>query len=146
MGDIIRKVDLCGLSDAGARLRCVKDVDAIIDTGSSTTVISSALAARLGGRTIRGLLTIEGRHVPQKLTGVRLHAPGCETRALLVAVDDTLADRAGGPMIILGHDYQQKVHMGARYRAGGDDVACEVGPLSRRRLSSTQAAKRVRRR
>lgn len=146
MGDILRKVDLCGLNDAGARLGCVKAVDAIIDTGASTTVIGSVLAARLGGRLIRGLLRIEGRSVPQKLAGIRLHAPDCETRALLVAVDDTLAERAGGPMIILGHDYQQKVHMGARYRSGGADVACEVGPLSRRRRPSTQAAKRVRRR
>jgi len=88
MGDIVRKVNICGLTSDGEILKCVAGVDALIDTGSTTTVISVELAARLGGRNLKKHRTqINNRSVPLKLVGIKLNAAGCDEDALTVAVD-----------------------------------------------------------
>ncbi len=149
MGNIFRKVDICGLTAEGKRLGRVKGVDALVDTGATKTVISSALARKLGGRSLNIQTTIEGRRVGLKLAGVTLRAPGCDIDALVVAVDDTLVRRAGvgstgeAIEVILGHDYLQNKRAALRYVGPRDEVVCGAGPLTVGRR--VRAARLVRR-
>lgn len=136
MGDIIRKVAVCGLTEGGKTIQCA-DAAALVDPGSTMTVISSDLARRVGGRMLpkKFHATIEGRKVPLKLTALTLKAQGCKIDALTVAVDDTLVSRAGDKVeMILGHDYLQRKHAGLRYGETTDDheLACEIQPLRTR--------------
>ena len=79
---------------------------------------------------------IEGRRVPLKLTGIELHETGCDIEAVVVAVDDALAAKAGrSPQgdrveVILGQDYLQKQHVAIRHAERGDEVVCEAAPLA----------------
>ncbi len=114
MGDIFRKVKVCGLTDAGGVLGC-QTVEALLDSGASTTVVSAELAKKLGGKMLAGMdAHIEGRDVPLKLIGLKMEAPGCRVSALTAAVDTSLVARAGAAPdgstthVIVGHDYLQR--------------------------------------
>jgi len=138
MGDIFRKVDLWGLSEGGELRGRVQGAMAIVDTGATRTVISRGLGLRLGGPFVREE-SFEKRKVPIVLALVRLRDRGCEPRAILVAVDDELADRAGTDRqgkkveIILGHDYLEAEGAAVRYRDRGDEVVCKAAGLRRLR-------------
>ena len=138
MGDVIRKVDLWGLSEGGELRGRALAVTAIVDTGATRTVMGRDLGLRLAASFIRRE-TIEGRPVPVMLALVRLHATGCEPRALLVAVDDALAsrggtDRRGQPVeVILGHDYLEAEAAAVRYGKRGDQVLCKSDRLRPRK-------------
>jgi len=140
MGDIVRKVDICGLTAEGKKLRC-SSVDALIDPGATKTVISEALSRRLGGRFIKGIpATIEGRKVPLKLTAIALRASGCDASALTVVVDDKLVGRAGNSLeMILGHDYLQRKYVALQYAEREEDhlVACRKNGNGKRNLGRT---------
>ena len=131
MGDIWRRIDICGLTENARRLRQASDVLALVDTGASKTVISTRLSTLLGG-SILMQIPMEGRRVPSKLTAIRLQAPGCGEHPVVVAVDDDLVDRAGlNPEgekadVILGHDYLEAERTTLRYLERGDDVRCEA--------------------
>ncbi len=146
MGDIFRKIDICGLTTEGKRLRCEKGKLALVDTGTSQTVISDALSKKIRGKPLKGFESfIEGRKVPTKLTGITLQADNCEISAIVVAVDTALVSRAGkGPKgedidIVLGHDYLQRQKAKLEYVAGGDKVSCstssskELGAATKKR-------------
>ena len=145
MGDIFRKVDICGLTEEGKQLGCTA-ANALIDPGATKTVISRALAKKLGGSLISGYkATVEGRDVPLKLAGVTLRAPGCDIDALTVAVDDTLVARAGHPAeMILGHDYLQHKRAAARYGNREDDheIVCRSARLRSKRTKTSLQGKR----
>jgi predicted aspartyl protease len=117
MGDIIRKVEVCSLTEGGKRGRC-ETVDALIDTGASSTVISDRLAARLGGASLPTAYhaTIEGKAFPRKLTSVKLKERACGLEALAVVVSNTLVARAARPVeVVLGHDYLQRKRVALMY-------------------------------
>lgn len=139
MGDIHRRLDICGLTPDAERLKCVRDVETLVDQGATKSVISSALAERVGGRHLINVF-IEGRAVPTKLVGLKLHAPSCREQPVVVAVDDKLVARAGrGPSgnpieIILGHDYLEAEKAALRYKdRRGHQILCDAGPLKAKR-------------
>lgn len=139
MGDIIRKITVCGLDGAGNPLNC-RTVTALIDTGATQTVLSSKIDKELGGFQIPQTAKIEDREVRQRLAAVELDAPGCRANVVAAAVDDKLIRRAGkGPdgkpiQAILGHDYLQRERGALRYAPNGkSEAACDVGPLKPRR-------------
>jgi len=141
MGDIFRKIDVCGLDVRGRKLRCSR-VDALVDPGSTTTVISEKLATAIGGPYLEGMeATIEGRKVPVKLTGLTLDSPGCKIRALTVSVSNEIVARAGrapnGHLadVILGHDYLQRSYAQIAYgeRTKDHSVRCRNGKKARRK-------------
>lgn len=117
MGDIIRKVEVCSLTESGKQGRC-ETVDALIDTGASSTVISDRLASRLGGNALPAAYgaTIEGKSFPRKLTSVKLKEHACGLEAIAVVVSDTLVARAARPVeVVLGHDYLQRKRVALMY-------------------------------
>lgn len=128
MGEVIRKVNIGGLTGTGKITKTASDVVAIVDTGATTTVISQKLAKRLGGRNLKYYAHIEGRSVPLKLVVIKLKVKGCEEDAITVAVDSRLASRAGktssgDPIeIILGHDYLQRRNVTLH----GNVLKCQV--------------------
>ena len=117
MGDIFRRIDVCGITAEGDILGCASGERApwaVIDPGATKTVFSSKLANAVQAPWISGInARVEGRAVPLHLASVQLRAPACEIDALAVAVDDVLVGRAGlGPGgvqadVVLGHDYLQ---------------------------------------
>jgi hypothetical protein len=133
LGDIWRRIDICGLTENARRLRQANDVLALVDTGASKTVISTKLSTLLGGSVLMKI-PMEGRRVPSKLIAIRMQAPGCGEHPIVVAVDDDLVDRAGrnpeGEQadVILGHDYLEAERAVLKYLERGDDVRCEATP------------------
>jgi hypothetical protein len=137
VGDILRKITVCGLNSKGDPLNC-QTVTALIDTGATQTVISSKIDKKLGGFQIPQTVEIENREVRQRLAAVELDAPGCRANVIAAAVDDELVARAGNDedgapiQAILGHDYLQRERGALRYAPKGE-VACRVGPLKPRK-------------
>lgn len=141
MGEIVRKVKLCGIDVArGEMIGACSTVNAIIDTGATKSVISRAVAQKIAGAELLKL-PIEGREVPTKLAAVHLKARRCKVRPLVVAVDDALVRRAGSAPdgsridMILGHDYlqAQKNATITFDQRRGDDVACDLPSKTPRR-------------
>lgn len=138
MGDIVRKIEVCSLTAEGVQGKTCATVDALIDPGASSTVISSALAKRVGGKSLPKKLTatIEGRRFPLKLTTVKLHAPDCDIAPITAVVSDELLARAGLRVdALLGHDYLQRKRVALLYAEKTEDhkAACTQGVRRGRR-------------
>ncbi len=137
MGDILRKVEICQLTQDGVKRRC-ETVDALIDPGASSTVITSELATRLRGGVFPSKFdaTIEGRKFPLKLTAVKLDAPGCtaDTPMTVVVGSDLVARAEHKVDMLLGHDYLQKRHVALQYaeRTEAQTAACAPSTVKRR--------------
>lgn len=136
MGDVIKTVKICGLTPHGQSFRsgACKRMRALVDTGASSTVISSKLAREIGAANVPSQTMIESRRVERCLASIELEAPGCSQKPVLPVVSDELVSRAGnGLQIILGHDYLQADRAALRYHGTEaqvqSDVACEVGSL-----------------
>jgi hypothetical protein len=108
-GDIVRKVKLCGLSRSSKPLRAWKDcpeVDALVDTGATCTIITRTLAELAGAEILPNAQILHGRPRDAAWMIVQLKAPGCHRSKHLVVVDDRVAATAGPrAFMILGHDY-----------------------------------------
>lgn len=136
MGDIVRRTKVCGIGADGDTDRCAT-VEALQDWGASRTVMSTALAARIGGITTRRTRSIEGRSVPVKPAALRVDGKRCDWDVVAAMVDDDLVSRAGkGPSgkpieLIVGHDYGQARTAAARLAPRIDDqqFVCESPPL-----------------
>lgn len=119
MGDIFRAVRVCGFSAERGRLGCEPAAHALLDSGSSLTVLSSALARRVRAPRLPDVtLKLEGEELPAHLVTAHLDAENCVERPLVVAVSDRHAAKVGtdptgkAADLILGHDYFQREHVG----------------------------------
>lgn len=141
MGDIYKKVTVHGVRTDGKRGRKVV-VDALLDSGASAGVISSALADAARGTIVKKLDTIEGVERDVMLAKLKAHVPDCGVRGLNVVVDDGLIGRAGlGPdgkplQMILGHDYMQRTRMVLLF----SEEPSDVGVAARRGKPPKRAA------
>ena len=126
-GDIVRKVKLCGLSRGGRPLHRPSDcpeVDALIDTGATVTIVSRTLAELTGAEILPGIQILHGRPRDAAWMSLRLIAAGCGWSKHLVVVDDRLAASAGPrAFMILGHDYLRDHHAQIDY-GNGTSVRC----------------------
>ena len=126
MGDIISKVKLCGLSRDGKLQRDWRrcpEVDALVDTGATATVIPRYLAALAGARVVPGLRHMQRR--PYDGAMVALRVEGCPVSPHVAVVSDRLASRAKpAAEIILGHDYLQDNRVRIDYEDRRPGVTC----------------------
>lgn len=133
-GDIIRRVKLCGLSRNGRLLRpwnSCPEVDAIVDTGATVTIVSRAIAELAGAEIVPGLQILHGRPRAATWIAIRLDVPGCRRSKQLVVVDDRVAASAGPrAFMILGHDYLRSNSTQINYANDKGLVSC---PPHRRR-------------
>lgn len=134
-GDIVRMVKLCGLSRSGKLLRAWNDcpeVDAIVDTGATVTVVSRSLAELAGAEIVPGVQILHGRPRDAAWMVIRLNVPGCRRSKQLVVVDDRVAASAGPrAFMILGHDYLRSNNAQISYDNDKGLVSC---PPQRRRV------------
>jgi hypothetical protein len=120
MGDVLIPVAFRGIVGSIERPRPSRrgpvTVTALADTGSSRTVVSTALARRAGIVTtplVASVWTGAGS-TTAPLGWAMVEGGGCDRSPLLVAISDELT---GGQLhAILGHDYMQAVPMLVRPR------------------------------
>jgi len=127
-GDIVRKVKICGLSRSGRALRhwseC-PEVDALVDTGATATIISRALAELAGAEIMSNFQILHGRPQDAAWMTLQLDVPGCSRSKHLVVVSDRRAATAGPrAFMLLGHDYLHKHHVRIDYTADGSRLCC----------------------
>jgi hypothetical protein len=139
MGDIVQKIKVAGMTLTGG-MRDERTVNALIDPGTSKTVITSSLAREIKAAEAPAYAIIEGQHVPMHLAALRLSAPKCGVDVIAVAVSDSKMARAGRPNglhvdVILGHDYLQNQRVNLQYAGSSDEqtVACRVEKKRARR-------------
>jgi hypothetical protein len=143
MGDMYRKVTLHGVRNDGRRGGKVV-VDALLDSGATSGVITVALAEAARGTIFRKFDTVEGAERDVMIAKLKAHVRDCGERGLTVIVDDELAGRAGvGPngkpvQMILGHDYMQRTRMVLLLSDDPSEVAVvgRRGPSPRARRES----------
>lgn len=128
MGDIIKKVKICGLAKSGKLFKPVRatrdwpEVKAIVDTGATASVITRTLADLAGAEVIPGMRTNQGRACDGAF--MVIHLPGCRPSYHVVIVDDRLAASAEpNAFMILGHDYLQDNRARIDYD-NGEVVSC----------------------
>lgn len=134
MGDLHRRVTLCALSTEGRRGTC-RDYTALIDTGSTRTVIPRDVLDELGARPLLDVtMPLGRRRYPAVLLSVQLGAPHCAETAAVAIVSTEHARKAGpGARIILGHDYLQHAEATLAFTAPRHRVSCPKSGRRRRR-------------
>jgi hypothetical protein len=133
VGDVVRKVKLCGLARDGKKLHAdCPEVDALIDTGATVTIISRAIAQLVGAEVVPGIIRRwKGRPCAGAMITVQLIESGCGPSTHLVAVDDRLAATAAPyAFMILGQDYLKRNRTQTGYQGQKDSVRCP--PRARR--------------
>lgn len=106
MGDLYRTVDVHAIRNA--KLGRGALVKALVDTGSSRTILSRRVARYLSARIAPSFWTVEGVARDVASVAVKVNAKSCGYVQLMAIVDDELASRAGrGADMLLGHDYMQ---------------------------------------
>jgi len=151
MGDIIRKVKLGGLTLRNGRWELIKpwqdcpEVDALIDTGSTASVITRAIAELAGAEIVPETRKLHGRWYDGAHMAVLLE--GCGPSKHLVIVNDRIAALAAAPQVymILGHDYLQDNRTRIDY-GNGKIVTCPPLPSvpKKRGESKTKARSKSR--
>jgi hypothetical protein len=128
MGDIVKTVKICGLAKSGELLKPVHatrdwpEVEALVDTGATASVITRTLAELAGAEIIPGLRTHKGQACDGALMVLQL--AGCKPSYHMVIVDDRLAASAEPQaFMILGHDYLQDQRARIDYD-NGEVVTC----------------------
>ena len=108
MGDVVRRVKIAPLTQA-AKPGTAVPARGYLDTGASKSVMSTRLAAKLGGRFMALKVNIKGYVVPTKLVALSLDAKGCPLLPIIAAVSDELVAvvKIPGVDMIIGHDYLQ---------------------------------------
>jgi len=142
MGDIIKKIKICGLRGKLFKpvypARDWPEVKALVDTGSTASVITRALADLAGAEVVPGMRTHQGRACDAAL--MKLHLPGCRPSTHVVIVDDRLAANAEPEAhMILGHDYLQDNRARIDY-ASGELVSC---PSVRKQRSASKIKRKL---
>ena len=147
-GDIVRKVKLCGLSRGGKLLRSWRDcpeVDALVDTGATVTIISRTLAELAGAEIVSDLQILHGRPRDGALMAIKLAAPGCSRSVHLVVVDDRRAETAGPrAFMILGNDYLQNNRARIDYATNGNFVRCPPRKATPKRRDGSKTTRKRR--
>jgi len=129
-GDLIRTVRLRGLSRNG-RSRGSLEVEALVDTGATVTIVSNAIAKLAGAEIIPGGQFLHGR--PQKAAWMIIQLDGCTRSKHLVVVNDRVAATAAPrASMLLGHDYLHKHEARIDYTKDGDSLSCP--PQKRKRV------------
>lgn len=113
MGEVRVSIRLQGITKRGdLSARGAGNFEALVDTGASKTIVSEAVAQRVGIRRLGytgGVAGVTG--TTQVDVGMALAlTPRCQPEALLVGISDEVTRRAGVD-VILGHDYMQAVKM-----------------------------------
>lgn len=128
MGDIVKKIKLCGLAFEGDVLTPVHaqrdwpEVKALVDTGATSSVITRTLAELAGAKIMPGTKTFRGGLLDGAM--VVIQVPGCKPSYHHVVVDDGLAaDAEPHAFMILGHDYLQDNRVRIDYD-NGEVVTC----------------------
>lgn len=147
MGDIVKKVKICGLSRSGKLLKPNRpardwpEVLALVDTGATASVITRAFADLAGAEVIPGLRTHQGRACDGAL--MVIHLDGCRPSYHMVIVDDQLAKAAEpNAFMILGHDYLQDNRARIDYD-NGEVVSCPPRPVSQKPKKSVKSGRRA---
>ena len=150
VGDIVKKVKLCGLERRGRLLKPVRapkdwpEIEAIVDTGATASVITRTLASLAGAEIIPGLRTYRGRSCDGALMVLRL--AGCRPSYHMVVVDDRLAATAEpSAYMILGHDYLQDNRARIDYD-DGELVTCPSRPPAKPSKATKRKSNNGRRR
>lgn len=114
MGEIRIPVRIQGIDEDGdLRGSGFVEIEALLDTGSSMTVVSPAVAAAAKIVTMGYRIPVIGATGGSRVvnTGLALvMANGCVERPMVVGIDDVLTKNAGAD-IILGHEYMQTAKM-----------------------------------
>ena len=142
MGDVRINVRIQAVLKSGTlSAKGFREVEALVDTGASKTIVSERLAGLIGIRTlaVTGGVSGIGGVIDVPVGVALLHARGvtCDPEPLLVGISDRIAHEAGAE-IILGHDYMQPRRMVVRPYARS--AACEPRPNPRAR-SAPRATK-----
>ena len=109
MGEIIRNVRLQAVTPDGDAAGPEVVVSGIIDSGTASLIISSALARALRATLIENGTVIEDVRRTVAILRAAIVAPYCESEIAVAVVDDELSDRAGfnprtgEPQILVGH-------------------------------------------
>lgn len=128
MGDIVKKIKLCGLAFDGDVLKPVHEqrdwpaIKALVDTGATSSVITRTLAELAGAKIMPDTKTFRGGLLDGAMVVIQL--PGCKPSYHHVVVDDELAASAEPhAFMILGHDYLQDNRVRIDYD-NGEIVTC----------------------
>lgn len=114
MGDVFVPVKLAGVRADGNPRAKTAVFDALVDTGASRTVVSRAVALRLGIRPVAsGGMSSAGGMVRMPVGAAFAMVRGCDAEVLMVGISDDVAEVAGAE-VVLGHDYLQAVRMAVR--------------------------------
>lgn len=85
--------------------------EALVDTGASKTIVSEAVARKVGIRAVGyGGVSGVGGMVRVKIGAAYAKAHGCPADFLWVGISDVVTEGAGAE-VVLGHDYMQAVRM-----------------------------------
>lgn len=138
MGEIRIRVRIQGIEEDGdLRGGGFIEIEALLDTGSSMTVVSTAVANAAKIVTMGYRIPVIGATGGSRVvdTGLALvMADGCVERPMVVGIDDVLTKNASAD-IILGHEYMQTAKMVLRPYA--HSVTCPPRRTGMKRKSAT---------
>lgn len=110
MGDIYRRVNVCGMKD-GRRQQC-RTVRGLLDTGATSSVIGRELAEAVGGQVEADMDYCDGHYVDTMAAEIQVNEVDCPPKRRHVIVSDRLAAKAKpGAEMIIGSDYMQRTRM-----------------------------------
>lgn len=109
MGDVFLSVKLVGMTARGVpSAKGGAFFDALVDTGAARTIVSTAVARRVGIRPLaRGGVSGIGGVVSVDVGAAYALVKGCGAERIFVGISDEVTEAAGAP-VVLGHDYLQR--------------------------------------
>lgn len=104
---------------------------ALVDTGATVSVVSQALAEKLGATVLPGQFSLDAARYAGSTFEMQLVARGCRPVRKQIVVDDGLAAKAAPKaQMILGTDHMQPRSGGVITTSRGDQVAREARGFS----------------
>lgn len=115
MGDVFVPMRLVGVkADGSPSAKGHATFQALVDTGASKTVVSKAVARRVGVQAVhRGHMSGAGGIVDLAVGVALAYVEGCNPEPLMVGISDEITLAAGAD-VVMGHDYLQAVRMAVR--------------------------------
>lgn len=115
MGDVFVPMRLVGVrADGSPSAKGHATFKTLVDTGASKTIVSEAVARRVGIRRMgEGHMSGAGGLVRVDLGLALALVDGCNPELLIVGISDPIAETAGAD-VVMGHDYLQAVRMAVR--------------------------------
>ena len=144
MGDVFVPMRLVGVkADGSPSAKGHATFQALVDTGASKTVVSKAVARRVGVRAVhRGHMSGAGGIVDLAVGVALAYVEGCNPEPLMVGISDEITLAAGAD-VVMGHDYLQAVRMAVRPYTRS--APCEApGPAPKPRKAPSRLACRAR--